>query len=192
MTLSRLLGVAFACTISLTSTSSFAAPPSSEELCNDLLGFTPSLYGLCVAYWETAEVTPNLDEPPANAKILEKYREKKKEGDPDMPGLATDSGCPCWSVEEFNSIVEEGGVGDGFEPDNCSGQDTGFSKFLQIEDSYTTDHQTHMAGAVVIGSDAPRCYYVDSVNPSKFLDTTAEEANTCYDQIISACTAWNL
>jgi len=104
MTLSHLLGTALACSLLLFSTAPNAQQPSSEGQCDELIGLTPSLYGLCLAYWATHDEAVGTDKPPANRKILERYRAKMQPGEPDMPGL--DIPCPCWSELELTDIVE--------------------------------------------------------------------------------------
>ena len=106
MRMSHLASIAFACSISLFSTVSFAQSPAEDGLCNELLhGDTPSLYGLCIAYW----ATQNNGNSDASSKILEKYVARKSGSDPDMPGL-----CPCWTatqLETWEGEVKGGGNG---------------------------------------------------------------------------------
>jgi hypothetical protein len=96
MRISHLASIAFACSISLFPTASFAQAPADDGRCDDLSDYTPGLYGLCVAYWATQE-NGNSE---ASSKILEKYvaRQSEANGDPDMPGL-----CPCWTADELES-----------------------------------------------------------------------------------------
>jgi hypothetical protein len=35
-------------------------PPANEGICDDLVGATPSLYGLCVAYCEAQDCAPEV------------------------------------------------------------------------------------------------------------------------------------
>jgi len=95
--MSHLASIAFACSISLFSTASFAQQPSNDGRCDVLSDATPSLYGLCIAYWATQE-NGNSD---ASSKILAKYNDRKSDGiDPDMPGLVA---CLCWNADELVS-----------------------------------------------------------------------------------------
>ena len=76
--------------------------PANEDVCDSLIGLTPGLYGLCVAYCEAHDahiLSPGgdpaeLDVP--NRKILENYNKKKTESDPAMPCVQPGP-CPCWT-----------------------------------------------------------------------------------------------
>ena len=51
--------------------------------------YTKGLYGLCNAYWNASEK--------GKEKVLENYRNKMNEGDPDMPGLEPEV-APAWTL----------------------------------------------------------------------------------------------
>ena len=53
MRMSHLASIVFACSISFFSTLSFAQPAADDGRCDVLSDRTPSLYGLCIAYWAT-------------------------------------------------------------------------------------------------------------------------------------------
>lgn len=84
--------------------------PANEGVCDGLVGATPGLYGLCVAFCEAQDCEPDfLAADPfakckaSSPKILAAYDRKKRADDPDMPCIMT--GCPCFTaeeVEEFN------------------------------------------------------------------------------------------
>ena len=98
MRMSNLASIVFACSIPLFSTLSFAQAPSDDGRCDVLSDSTPSLYGLCIAYWATQE-NGNSE---ASSKILEKYNNRKSDAnpvDPDMPGLVA---CPCWTADQLS------------------------------------------------------------------------------------------
>lgn len=79
--------------------------PAVEEVCDTLIGATPGLYGLCVAYCEAhdADLLPELDVP--NRRILENYNKSKTESDPPMPCMQQEVGeCPCWTAEELSTV----------------------------------------------------------------------------------------
>ena len=115
MRMSHLASIAFACSISLFSTASIAQPPADDGRCDVLSGYTPGLYGLCVAYWATQENGKS----DASSKILEKYNEKRdlENDDPNMPGL-----CPCWTADELgswrDSLAEDGVFPECSDPNN--------------------------------------------------------------------------
>jgi len=85
--------------------------PAEETVCDVLIGSTPGLYGLCVAYCEAHDahiLSPGgdpaeLDVP--NRVILQNYNKKKTDFDPPMPCVQqhTES-CPCWSAEQVSTV----------------------------------------------------------------------------------------
>lgn len=74
--------------------------PANEGICDDLVGATPGLYGLCVAFCEAQDLDEFNEEKPSSQRILTNYNKKKKAGDPDMPCVAIDT-CPCWSPDDL-------------------------------------------------------------------------------------------
>ena len=92
--------------------------PAQESVCDELIGQTPCLYGLCVAYCEAQDgpTTLNVDVPledqdfsVPNRKILSNYDKKMREGDPKMPCVNYTTSCPVWSQEELDVIGTQGG-----------------------------------------------------------------------------------
>ena len=84
--------------------------PANEGICDGLIGFTPGLYGLCVAFCEAQDCEPDfsLEDPfencnPSSEKLLEIYRRRKQDSDPGMPCIK--SPCPCWTPEELATLV---------------------------------------------------------------------------------------
>lgn len=80
--------------------------PAQESACDVLVGGTPALYGLCIAYCTAQDLdTVDFTDPdswksaPSRA-ILDNYRSRMQPGDPDMPCLRT--GCPCWTEQELD------------------------------------------------------------------------------------------
>jgi len=86
--------------------------PAEETVCDPLIGATPGLYGLCVAYCEAHDadiLSPagdpaELDVP--NRMILENYNKKKTEFDPPMPCVqqAQDENCACWTADQLSTV----------------------------------------------------------------------------------------
>ncbi len=91
--------------------------PAVETICDELIGYTPGLYGLCVAYCEAHDAhmllpsgnPAELDVP--NRMILEIYNKKMTPDDPPMPCLKPDESpdepqviCPCWSADELSTV----------------------------------------------------------------------------------------
>lgn len=143
--------------------------PANEGVCNVLQGMTPGLYGLCVAYCEAQDLDMVGDKPVPNSRILANYRKKMQAGDPDMPCLQVP--CPCWDAEELAAITASGNA-------LCT---TGSSS-AQIRNQTTF-------GLIDLGR--PLCRYVDANTATQRLnaDFPAEEAQSCYDLVVSACAA---
>ncbi len=104
-------------------------PPANEGICDELIGATPGLYGLCVAFCEsqdfaslsnpiTSEELATLEAGIPSGRILANYNKLKTPSDPPMPCILVEEPCPCWSAEEIASIdgvipTEGGGVVNG-------------------------------------------------------------------------------
>lgn len=85
-------------------------PPPSKGVCDELIGATPGLYGLCVGFCGAQDCEPDfeLEDPfenctPFSEKLLANYGKRKQESDPDMPCIKTP--CPCWTPNELASLV---------------------------------------------------------------------------------------
>jgi hypothetical protein len=89
--------------------------PANEGVCDDLIGSTPGLYGLCVAFCEaqdhadlivaiTEEDLEALEASAPSGRILENYNRRKQDTDPSMPCLKVEEPCPCWSIDELQTI----------------------------------------------------------------------------------------
>lgn len=91
--------------------------PANEGICDGLIGATPGLYGLCVAYCEAMDAPEDLSDPlaitalrmPAQ-KILTNYERKQNDGDPDMPCVVYEPEvvCPAWTPEELETVGTQG------------------------------------------------------------------------------------
>lgn len=108
------------------------ATPAEESTCDNLKHGTPGLYGLCIAFCEAHDCEPDLSlEDPfsvckkSDRKILDKYRDKMRDGDPDMPCMPNPGGpggggetlCPCWSEDDLLYFQNQSTFA---EPDNYS------------------------------------------------------------------------
>ena len=90
--------------------------PAVETDCDVLIGATPGLYGLCVAYCEAHDahiLSPggnpaDLNVP--NRRILENYNRKKTETDPPMPCVqqVPQGSCPCWTAGQLSMVSRPG------------------------------------------------------------------------------------
>jgi hypothetical protein len=104
-----------------------------ETMCDGLLGRTPGLYGLCLAYCATPldstqeiELAVNGEELPIpNAKLLANYNKKKKEEDPQMPCATRydETACPAWTSEQLSLVGTR-------VPTDCVAQ-------IRVDDGYT-------------------------------------------------------
>lgn len=85
--------------------------PADEGICDGLVGSTPGLYGLCVAYCEAQDLDtlepsdPSSPQQSPSRRILENYRNKMAPGDPDMPCVRAP--CPCWSDPELEDLFRD-------------------------------------------------------------------------------------
>jgi len=76
--------------------------PASEEVCDELKGGTPGLYGLCVAYCEAQDLNEVGNEKQSMDSLLKAYNKKRtKQGGPPMPCLPPPVPClPCRPSQE--------------------------------------------------------------------------------------------
>ena len=174
MNRSRLLGIACTCILPLVTTFTNAqtpddATPATEDVCDVLLGGTPGLYGLCVAYCEAHDADSSAEDSTASSRILEKYRARMAPGDLDMPCLTPCAEDKCWTYSELASINVA----------FCDDDDTDGIITLNGTNTDLTYAQTVNTG---------RCtMYIDGVEiyDNTSLDSTQVEA--CTAQILQRC-----
>jgi hypothetical protein len=80
--------------------------PAVESVCDQLIGGTPGLYGLCVAFCEAQDFVDygkvgNANHPAV--KLLTNYRKRMAPGDPDMPCIFTGGECPIFNIDTCNA-----------------------------------------------------------------------------------------
>jgi hypothetical protein len=103
VTLVILLGPGFAW-----SQSNSENPQVNEGICDSLIGSSPSLYGLCLAFWaQGCEPDWSMENPfescsAGSQTILDLYASRARPSDPPMPGIQAP--CPCWSSEELAGL----------------------------------------------------------------------------------------
>ncbi len=79
--------------------------PAVEMICDELIGATPGLYGLCVAYCEAHDADTLFDLDVPNRNILRNYNTLRGESGPPMPCLQQEVGdCPCWTADELLEV----------------------------------------------------------------------------------------
>ena len=156
--------------------------PPNEGVCDDLLYATSGLYGLCIAYCEAQDCDPPLigdDEPPScqasDRKLLDLYNQKKRPADPPMPCVQVT--CPCWTLEELESI----------NADQCISRQSIFFFRTRILDF----DPIHMARTLEFPSGSLQCSYFDRRDPDAIIERIFRilpaEQQLCKDQILNRC-----
>jgi hypothetical protein len=155
--------------------------PANEGVCDILIGKTPGLYGLCVAYCEAQDLDTFEKEPP-NTKILENYNKKRaRAGDTDplteMPCLQKPASmCPCWSDEEIASFRADGMIA------ACP---TGSGKIQVIDNTASLKFADADTNA-----GREQCRYIDlnlATPTIRFFSITLDEAAGCFSDIQQVC-----
>ena len=169
--------------------------PANEGVCDVLIGGTPGLYGLCVAYCEAMDCHLDGDGLPqcknANATILKNYDRKKQPGDPDMPCLLPD--CPCFTQEELENLPPPAGV-------DCWLEDPGTSDdFWGKALGFCGNWDASVIGIVNFREDIDSredekwCFYSDASGVRRFKEFYsrdeghAGEAWACFNTVYQAC-----
>lgn len=176
-------------------------PPPNEGICDELIGGTPGLYGLCVAFSEAQDCEPDftLGNPfenctPSSPKLLELYDKKKTESDPPMPGVAF--GCPCWTQTE----LAEFSYPDQFDPGDTSRclnehPDDNISDFngWWVYTSTLPWHRTHIDTRILTdGTERNVCYMIDHcwdgncLQANRYLEISDDEYVMCTSDVQSS------
>ena len=146
--------------------------PANEGVCDVLQGHTPGLYGLCVAYCEAQDLDLVGDKETPNNKILGNYRKKMKAGDPDMPCIQVP--CPCWNADQLAN------VGATATP-TCN---------ISTSNAVVGLAQPGLLQRAVADIAAKLCRFTDTTTGTSVrFNITAEEAQSCYNQIDNKCSA---
>lgn len=148
--------------------------PANEGVCNVLQGHTPGLYGLCIAYCEAQDLDLVGDKETPNNKILNNYRKKMQAGDPDMPCIQVP--CPCWNAEQLAN------VGATATP-TCN---------LSASNAMVSLTQPGILQRAVADIAANVCRFTDTTTVPRIslrFNISAEEAQSCYNQIDNKCSA---
>ena len=147
--------------------------PANEGVCDVLQGATPGLYGLCNAYCEAQDLDLVGDKEPPNNKILANYRKKMRAGDPDMPCLQV--ACPCWSSSELAAVTSGSSLSCVQDATSVLIRNTSPNQFASMD------------------LDRAMCRFTDTaVEPKisrRFNQLNQEEAQGCFNQLVSACSA---
>jgi hypothetical protein len=160
--------------------------PAEETVCNVLIGATPGLYGLCVAYCEAHDadiLSPSGD--PAelnvpNRNILQNYNEKKTEFDPPMPCVQP-GGCSCWTADQLSMLLPPSmNIDVKYSPNACRNTET-FVALVNFENGKNVKPWIQLRA----GNTTYEEYCnVDKSGyplgpPAIFLPITGEEFQTC-------------
>lgn len=142
--------------------------PANEAVCDNLMGATPGLYGLCVAYCEAQDLDMVGEAKMPNSKILVNYRKKMQASDPDMPCIAVTS-CPC--LEDTDLPYDSSAL--------CDIGDT------------TAQYRSSNLFAQANTNDPGLCRFAEKSTRTQRLNAnlTVDEASACYSAIVAACTA---
>lgn len=148
--------------------------PANQGVCNELQNRTPGLYGMCIAYCEAQDLDVVGDKETPNNKILANYRKKMQPGDPDMPCIQVP--CPCWTEGQLAN------VGATAAP-TCN---------VSLSSAMVSLVQAGLAQRAVADVSANVCRFTDtSTGTSVRFIITAEEAQSCYNQVFNKCSALN-
>ena len=159
--------------------------PGEESVCEVLQdpAYTKGLYGLCVAFCEAHDGSA-----PASQKILDKYEERRQEGDPYMPCLS-EGGCQCFDGETLASIppAPAGGSYSNFYS-GCDVLDDSTNSIVSFNTSVLPPGFEPFVGSVAVwlnGSDNSKCRYEKNGIRTE-LTISYEEALVCRDLIVEA------
>ncbi|HYQ70324.1 MAG TPA: hypothetical protein VET88_00195 [Gammaproteobacteria bacterium] len=162
--------------------------PANEGVCDGLMGGTPGLYGLCVAFCEAQDCEATLDpatgliefEPgckTSDIRLLERYNSRKEPTDPDMPCVNVAANeCQCWSSEELYGLAN-------FETLFCDESPPGWALTgrtlapWKVEYAVATPTDCLYHGADANGEEATRYQTLDG-----------ESAGVCISTIKTECT----
>jgi hypothetical protein len=164
--------------------------PANQGVCDELIGATPGLYGLCVGFCEAQDCEVTLNEAtgelsfdanckPSSTKLLQNYNKRANDGDPTMPCVnVTEGECLCWSEAELDAL-------DGTYRSSC----------LQLSASESTLLSTNgpdNTGSVLTANNGGlSCFFV--ILPVlggdifRSFNTTMEQFTTCKESIIAEC-----
>jgi hypothetical protein len=179
--------------------------PANEGVCDDLIGSTPGLYGLCVGFCEAQDCVATIDQAsgeltfdpsckPSSEKLLTNYNKRAQPGDPPMPcvNVVEEDPCPCWTRGELTQVSDDLD-GDGTRIQcgpvpNLSGH---FSINGRDEGS-NSPFDLALAAPSVFG--APACQYIEQSHPtgglvSRFMTVTLDEILSCIASIEAECAA---
>jgi hypothetical protein len=186
VTASATLGLVVALTPTARAQTPDGETPANEGVCDELIGATPGLYGLCVGFCEaqdceasidasTGEVTFDADCKPSDPKLLANYNNRAGPDDPPMPCVNdTITECPCWTEAELDGFSMAGDVSCGLT----------IPHILTVMSG--TQPEFHSATAYAAGG----CLFVDTrESPTlvRDMDITDDDYIICRESIEAEC-----
>ena len=167
------------------------ATPANEGVCDELIGGSPGLYGLCVGFCEAQDCEATLNTSTgelildssckeSSPRLLENYNKRKGLDDVDMPCLNVVQGeCPCWTPDELALVADGSTV-------NCPTAD-GTVLTIYGHDSINgkVENVKIKTGAFCIYN----AYDSEGTLIKRQLGVTSEEAFNCRQSIVSECNA---
>lgn len=154
--------VAFAWAATIAHAERPIAVGSMEGICDALSDATPSLEALCVNYCEARDCV-NSDDPECGL-LLDNYYRHRRDGDPEMPCLAT---CPCFSASDLRNHPAD--------LTRCVQQQTTVRNTIMMDDSGTLGAY----GGVNLVRNFHLCGYVVDRDLIRLLPVRREEAAVC-------------
>ena len=166
--------------------------PANEGVCDGLIGLTPGLYGLCVAFCEaqdceatfdpaTGDVTFDPSCKPSSAKLLRNYDKRVQPGDPPMPCLnVVESECPCWTQPELDQIADSSTI-------TC-GTEVLFVDAGILGPDATGNNDLVFADADFFG-DPAGVYFENTPPETRIISIEPDQLITCIASIEAECTA---
>ena len=161
--------------------------PANEGVCDDLMGGTPGLYGLCVAFCEAQDCEVTVDETSgifefgptcktSSVKLLEKYNRRKGPTDPEMPCVSAAAGdCQCWTSDELYGLAS-------FETSYCD--ETSQSSWALVGKGWTGKLEYAQA-------TANDCLYhgrnADGTQVDRYQSLGADKAGVCVSSLKTEC-----
>lgn len=186
-----ILGLLFV-SLSLLGLPVVAETPVNEGVCNDLMGSTPGLYGLCVAFCEAQDCSATYDpatnemvyDPsckPSSPKILAKFNERAGVGGPTMPCVnPVETECKCWTEAELDLIADGTLI-------TC-GLDFGFYRKFGTDSGGGFEE---VVTGILTNEGGLGCSYL-SVAPTsemRFFPLTEQEYQACVSSIEAECSS---
>ena len=172
------------------------ASPPNEGVCDELVGTTPGLYGLCVAFCETQDCEATYDPAtdtvafdescrPSSPKLLDNFNKRAGVGGPHMPCVnIMENECPCWTEAELDEMPMNNDTVCNPPPE---------SPFAQISTFTGPGGSIAHAARTDFEVDSFTCNYtgVDLINNqplvTRMQSIDSDQNATCFASIVAEC-----